>query len=650
MTIVGVMPDAFSRWRQSIGIWAPYRLTPSLLAPEVLNEDNYLMLQVVGRLRSDATIDQARTIMSALDAHVDERFGYPDPRQDVTVVALRDTSVDPGLRRSLWLLSVTAALVLFLASANVASLLLARSVARRREMATRSAVGATGTRLVRQLFSETALLAGIGASLGLLVAKWTVPILVSLAPADVARTAIVAIDLPAVIFTVLATLAVVVAIGVVPALRARRCDVVSDLRLAGGSSPRTGTMRGPALLVVGQTAVAMPLVAAAILIVTSFVRLQGIDPGFESRQLLTMTLGVPESGYQTAEAALAFHHRVLERVSGLPGVETVATEGGSSAVDYLARDLSVAGVSITVEGGKEFLNGRPEDAPFAPGRHRVTPSYFDTLGLRLVAGRGFTDADGPGAVPVAVINETMARMHWPGKNPIGRRVNFSLAQPGRPITEPWTEIIGVVTDARQHRFDERPRPEIYTPLAQTPYVISSVALLVRSATPPTQLARPVRQAIQEIDAAVPVFDIRTMTSIIREATATSRYSAMLVGLFAALALLLAAVGIHGLGAFAAAQRTQEIGVRITLGATRTDILRLVASQGLTPAVIGLVIGAVAAVAVTRLLTSLLYDVEASDPLLFTGAVLMLLVVALAAASLPALRATRVDPTVALRSE
>lgn len=650
MTIVGVMPDAFSRWRQSVDIWAPYRLTPSLLPPDILNRDGMAVLYVLGRLAPDGTIDHARTVISALDAQVDVALHGAEQPGSATVVGLRDTAVDATLRRSLWLLSATAILVLILASANVASLLLARSVSRRREMATRAAVGATSARLLRQLLSETALLAAIGACLGLLVAKWTVPILVSLAPAEVARVAIVVIDLPAVIFTVVATLSAVVAVGAVPAHRARRSDVVSDLRLASGSSPSTGTMRGPALLVFGQTAVATPLVAAAILMVASFVRLQAIHPGFESRQLLTMTLGIPDEGYGTPEAALALHDQVLERVSGLPGVEAVATEAGDSPVDYLARDRSIVGVSITVEGGKEFLNGRPGDAPFVPGHRRVTPSYFDTLGLRLVAGRRFTDDDRHGAVPVAVINGTMARRHWPGRNPIGRRVNFQLAQPGRPVTEPWTEIVGVVTDARQHRFEEQPRPEIYTPLAQTPYVIHTASLLIRSVTPPAELARPVQRVIRQIDPKVPVFDVRTMTSIIREATATSRYSAMLVGLFAVMALVLAAVGIHGLGAFAAAQRTREIGVRIALGATRGNILRLVVTQGLAPAIIGLVIGAGAAIAVTRLLSSLLYEVRPSDPLLFAGAIAMLLIVAFAASSLPALRATRIDPTVALRSE
>jgi putative ABC transport system permease protein len=279
----------------------------------------------------------------------------------------------------------------------------------------------------------------------------------------------------------------------------------------------------------------------------------------------------------------------------------------------------------------------------------VSPRYFETIGLPLVAGRSFTNDDRLGTPPVALINETMARTHWRGENSIGKRVNFEAVRPGRPLAEPWMEIIGVVADARQHRLDAPPRPEIYTPLAQAPTASGSLSLLVRSATA-AELAPSVRRTVQELDPRVPVFDIRTMTSIIHEATATPRYTSTLIGLFAALALTLAALGIHGLGAYAGAQRTREIGIRIALGATRTDVVRLIATQGLAPALAGLVLGSVGAIAGSRLLKSLLYEVAPSDPVVFAAALVTLLAGAVLATCLPAVRATRVDPVVALRAE
>lgn len=361
-----------------------------------------------------------------------------------------------------------------------------------------------------------------------------------------------------------------------------------------------------------------------------------------------MAINLPAAAYRTPEAALGFHARVLERVLAIAGVEAAAV--GTSPVDYLESGRTDAGVSITIDGGRRFLNGVAEQAPYTPGRRRVTPGYFRALGLPIAAGRDFTDDDTFGRVPVAIINETMARMHWPGQSAIGKRVNFESVRPGRPLAEPWTEVVGMVADARQHRFDAPPRPEIYTSLSQTPYLLSTWTLLVRGATPPGQLAPAVRHTIQAIDPTVPVFDIRTMTSVIEEATATPRYATSLVSLFGALALALAAVGIHGLGAFFAAQRVREIGIRVALGATRADILRLTFAEGMRPAAAGIAAGGLAAAFATRVLAALLYDVEPSDPMAFASAVAVLLVVAMSASYLPARRAMRVDPVVALRAE
>ncbi|MGH9311406.1 MAG: FtsX-like permease family protein, partial [Vicinamibacterales bacterium] len=440
---------------------------------------------------------------------------------------------------------------------------------------------------------------------------------------------------------------VIVFLGILPALRFRHADVIDDLRGGSTATPAPKTSRIHVWLAAGQMSLAMPLIAAAALLIASFARLHAIDPGFEPQRLLTMTLTLPAPPYGTPEAALAFHDRVIARVSAIPGVQAVAI--GANPVEYLSN-RPAGGVSITIEGGNRYLNGVPEQAGFTPGRRRVTPTYFRALGLPLVAGRGFTESDRRGAPLVAVVNESMARLHWPGQSALGKRVNFEAVRPGRPLAEPWTEIVGVVGDARQHRFDAPPRPEIYTPLTQTPYLLSTSTVLVRSNLSPLAIAAPVRQAIRDLDSAVPVFEVRTMTSIIDEATAAQRYAASLVALFAMLALALAAVGVYGLAALAAAQRVREIGIRMALGATRSDVRRFMLGQGLRPAAFGIGAGVLVAAFATRLLGALLYDIGPSDPLTFTLAVAVLLGAAVCASYLPARRASRLDPAVVLRAE
>jgi putative ABC transport system permease protein len=386
------------------------------------------------------------------------------------------------------------------------------------------------------------------------------------------------------------------------------------------------------------------------MLVASFARLQAVDIGLaEPERLLTMRIDVPAHWRHTPGAVQLFQDRTAARMRALPGVTTVALSD-SPPVDYLQPQVRDAGVSITVEGGGRFLNGVAEQAPFTPTRRRVTADYFAALGLPLVTGRAFSTGDHAGAARVAVINETMARLHWPGQEALGKRVNFENVRPGRPLPEPWTEIVGIVADARQHRYDAPPRPEIYTPLAQVAMPPPSWTLLVRAAIPPAALAPAIRRGIQEDDPSAAVYDVQTMTSIIDAATATPRYATMLVSLFAALALVLVAVGIHGVAAFTAVQRVREIGIRLALGATRSSIMRLILAQTLRPAAAGMLVGAVTTVLTTRLLGSMLHETSPLDPLLLGIAVAALLVIAIAASVLPARRATRVDPMVALRAE
>jgi predicted permease len=648
MTIVGVVPDAFARWRDPVALWAPYKLTPALLPPATLSSDGYRTLQVIGRLKPGVGVDQARTSLARLDEQLDVALRQPDPSRGVDVIPLREVAVDARLRRSLSLLAAIAVLILLLASANVGSQLIARSVPRRREWATRTALGGTQWRLTMQLATETTMLAALGGAVGVLIAVWTIPFLTLAAPREIGRLPVIAFDGAAGLLALASTSIVVLLIGTLAALRLSDIDLMGDLRGASVSTPAKASTRAQVLLVAGQLTIAVPVVVAAGLMATSVVRLLSIDPGFETRRLLTVKLNLPGAAYSTAEAALQFHERVLARVRALPGVEAVAA--GQDPVDYLAANRVDAGVSITVERGRRFLNGVAADAPYTPGRRRVSPDYFETLGLALIEGRGFTGSDGLAGVRVAVVNESMARLHWPGQRAIGKRINFENVRPNRPLSEPWTEIVGVVADARQHRFDGMPRPEVYTPLSQTPYLLSTSTLLVRSASSSLDVSGAVRRAIHDIDVSVPVFDMRTMSSIIDEATATPRYAANLVSLFAALALTLAAVGIYGLGALAAAQRRREIAIRMALGATRAEVLRFALAVGLRPAAVGIAAGAAAAAFGARLLGALLYEVEPSNPVVLASAVSLLLVVAFCATYLPAWRAAAIDPVAALRAE
>jgi putative ABC transport system permease protein len=645
-TVVGVVPDAFGRWRAPADIWIPYRLAPSLLPPKALTSDLWRLFGAVGRIRPEVRIEHARAMMTSFDATLDEPLTFQvDQDRGVEVVPLRDANPTAAVRQSLMLVAALTVLVVAVVTANVAGLLLARSLSRRREMALRRAIGATTSRLVRQVMTEAAVLGVVGGGLGVFLASRTTPALLAIAPAQW-RSAIVTVDMPVLIFAVIVILAVVVTVGALPAVRTGS-RTAAGLRIGGHASAGPESLRAQSLLVGTQTAVALPVVLAAAMLGVGFAHLHASDPGFDAKALLTAEVGLPPS-YASSEEAVAFHERLVERISTVPGVGAVAI--GTSVVRYLhERQAIPRGVSIWVEGGRGFLNGEADHAPFTPGRTVVTPDYFEALGIRLVAGRTFLNGDRAGALPVAVINETMARMHWPGQDPIGRRVNFESVRPNRPLREPWTVIVGVVSDARQDRFETPPRPEIFLPLAQAG-LGSTATLVVRAGMPPVSLMASVRHAIQQVDPRAPVLNLRTMTSIIDEATASSRYAAFYVGLLACLALMLAAGGIYSLGAFAAAQRTQEVAVRIALGAGRRDVLRLILAQALRPAVGGLAIGCVLALAATKLAAGHVPDVQPSHPLFVLVSLVILAVVAAAASYLPARRATRVDPLAALKAE
>jgi putative ABC transport system permease protein len=647
-TIVGVVPDAFGRWRQA-QLWAPYRLTPTFLPSNVLAGDGYHLLQALGRLRPGVESARATKLMADVDRRVSEAIGQVDERWSAAAFPLRDLVTTPETRRAVLVLSIVSVIVLGLATANVAGLMLTRAVSRRRESAMRLALGADLWRLVRPVLLEGGLLTVMGTAAGLLLAVWAVPILVALAPATLAEASVIAIDLAVAACGTAAALFVLLVIVVVPVLQIRRTDILSGVRTGTQGWSGASGSRVHGLLVGGQAIIAAPVVAAATLLVTSVIRLGGIDLGFDPRQLMTMRVSLPGTEYTTIEDVSRFRKELLERVSVMPGVEEVAVSTGLP-VSTFGPTTAVTGVSIEIEGGRRYLNGEPKNASFVPGRRDVTPGYFRTVGIQHRAGRDFGSTDVLGAPLVAIVNETMAQLHWPGENPIGKRVRFDWPRPRGTGEFPWTEIIGVVGDARHHRVDAPPRPEIYTGLEQRLFPYRTAFVYVRSSLPPNVVTPALRDAVQSLDPRVPLEDVRPASVIIADLTATPRYSAALVTLLGGIAVLLAAVGIYGLAAFAALQRTREIGIRLALGATRPMVLRQALLRALTPVVAGLLVGTVLAAMTMSFIRGLLYGVEAQNPAAFGVAVAFLLLVAAGAAYLPARRTARTDPLVALRSE
>jgi putative ABC transport system permease protein len=649
LTIVGVVPDAFARWRHPAVIWAPYRLTPALVPPQQLARDGYNILYPLARLRPGLTIESATPLMNALDTRVSEAVAWEDPRYGAALIPVRDLTTPPTLRRSLWILSAVTVLVLVLATANVASLMLTRAVRRRREFATRLALGAGLGRLTRQLLIEAGVLATIGGAVGVLLATWTMPVLIALAPAQATASSVIVIDWPVVLFAAAATFGSLVLVALIPLQRARKTDVVTALRWGGSGTWSASPGRAHAFLVTTQTMLATPVIAAAALLVTTVVQLARVDLGFDPRQLVTMRVTLPSEGYPDGAAATVLRDRLLEQVLAIPRVQRAAASVGPPLRGY-GEPAYTAGVSIDVEGVGRYLNGEPSQAAFTPGKQMVSVGYFTTVGIPVLAGRTFTGSDVVGAPRVAVVNEALAKLYWLGQSPIGKRVRFDWPNGRQPGEFPWTEVVGLVGDARHYRIDAPARPEIYTALTQEAGAYPWQVLHVRSAGPFEDLAPAMRRAVRTVDPRIPLEEVRSVSDIAADLTATPRYSATLTTVLGIVALILACGGVYGLGTFAAADRARETGIRVALGATRTRLIRQALARGLIPAVLGLALGGLTASIAVKQLTGLLYGVEPSNPYVLALAMLILLCIAGIAAYVPARRAARTDPMMALRAE
>jgi putative ABC transport system permease protein len=632
-TVVGVAPATFE-YPEDAEMWVrSYRYgVPE--PPVDLGEDLSLVRDlgyfgVIGRLAEGVTLDVGRAEMEVIAERLREVRGGEAEEVALRLVPLHEDLVG-HVRPALLVLLCAVGFVLLIACANVSSLLLARSSAREREIAVRAALGARRTRLARQLLTESLLLGVLGGVLGLLLAIWGVDALLRLAPSDLPRLTGVEIHGPVLVFALVLSLLTGTLFGLLPALQASKPNLAESLK-EGGRSATEGrrARRLSELLVISEVALSLVLLCGTGLLLKSLRRLQAVDLGFQPENVLVMRLTLPGTRYSEGEQRIAFVREITERVGGLPGV--------TSASIVLALPFSGTAATLTylVEGVTA------SDEELATDYQVITPDYFRTIGIPLLRGRMLTDDDNADAPRVAVINETLARRHWPGEDPLGRRI--AIGDESNSL-----EIVGVVGDVRHFSHDRRPRPEAYVSYYQDPWPM--LGLVVRAETDPLSLAAAVRREILAVDSDQPVYAVNVMDRVLADSIRPRRFTAQVLGLFAGVAIALALVGVYGVISYTLSRRVHEMGIRMALGAGQADVLHVGLGWGLKLVLLGVGIGLVAATALTRFISSLLYGTSATDPAVFLATSVMLTAAAALAAYVPAQRAARLDPLAALRYE
>jgi putative ABC transport system permease protein len=625
-TVIGVMPPGFSFLDRTVDAWAPVGFTAASRTPRGRS------LYVVGRLRPGVTLEQAQQDMTRVSADLTRMFPEFDTGWTSRVVALRD-QLTGDARPALLVLLAAVAFVLLIACANVANLLLARATARQRELAVRAALGAGRARIVRQLLSESLILAAAGGACGLVVAWWALHVLRT-AVAErlpVQRLEAVGLDGSVLLFTLGASLASAAIFGLVPALTASGGALNESLKEGGrtGSSGRTRTRNA---FVVVEIALALVLLVGAGLLLRSFVRLLNVDPGFDAQRTMTFRLSLPGSRYGAEGRMGQFFDRLFQNVAGVSGVRA------AGAVSWLPLTGLGAATSYEVVGVPRPPRGQE---PVTDVRV-ISHDYLGAMGISLIRGRLFNERDRADLTNRVVVNQTLAERHWPGEDPIGKRIKISWSDSRED------EIIGVVGDVRHASLGAEPRAMTYWPYARNPYGAMHIA--VRADGDARAIAGAVIGLVRQQDPDLAVADVQTMEEVVGNSVAQERATMLLLAIFAGAALVLAAVGIYGVVAYSVTQRTQEIGIRMALGAERGDVLRMIVWQGAILAGAGILTGVLAAAALTRLMSGLLYETRPHDPLTFGSVAAVLAVVALTASLVPARRATRVDPVIALRAE
>jgi putative ABC transport system permease protein len=623
-TVIGVMPESF-RFNGDEAIWTPM----AFAADQAQNHSGHF-LSAVGRLKHGVTLEQANAEMVAIAGRLAAQYPDSNTGWSAKLVPLLEFNVR-SIKPALLVLLAAVAFVLLIACVNVANLLLVRAAGRQRELAVRAAMGAGRARIMRQLLTESLLLALLGGAAGALLAKWGMNLLLAFAPQDLPRMSDVSLDGRALGFTAAITLLTGVIFGLLPALRASRPNLQETLKEAARGSTEGGRRQlAVSALVVLEVASALVLLVGAGLLGKSFWQLLRVDPGFNPDHALTLSVALPRTKYPEASQHAAFFRQLLEKVSALPGVQAA---GVSNAMPLTNAFV----LPFEIEGRPPL----PPDASQQTNFYAISPGYLKAMGIPLRQGRYFTERDTQDAPPVAIINETMAQRMFPNENPIGKRLSF-----GR-IPDKY-EIVGVVGDVKQDGLDKATPLQAYG--SRIGLTFPAMTLVARTAGEPTTMTEAIRNAVLQIDKEQPIARVRTLAQSLSISIAQRQFSMLLLGVFAAVALALAAVGIYGVLSYAVTQRTHEIGIRLAMGAGAREVLILIVGQGMKLALVGIAVGALGALASTRLMSGLLFSVSPTDPWTFASIAALLLAVALLACWLPARRATKVDPLIALRHD
>lgn len=628
-SIVGILPPTL-RYLDRTDVLVPI----GVFASELTERGDRGDMDVVGRLAPGVPLSQAAVEMKTITARIAEQYPQSNHGFGAYLASFRE-EFSGDTRLAVLVLFGAVVFVLLIACVNVANLFLVRGAARAREIALRLAFGASRGRVIRQMLTESLLLAACGGVLGIILGAWGISALGYLLPADSLQTMGVRMDLSVFLFAGAIIVLVAFAFGLIPALQATRPDMHETLKEGGrGATSTRGQHRLRGALAIAETALALVLLVGAGLMLKSLYHLIQVSPGFEPARVLTMAMDLRSGQYSKDPAVLNFWQQLLDRVRQIPGVESAAVGTAVPLTgDHRRSDITIEGLPLPGPG--EFPH---------PDRHAISAAYITAMGIPLLRGRDFSDSDNKTAPEVALINSTMARRFWANGDPIGKR--FLWGHPDKE--EKWVTIVGVVADTKLYGLDNPARLEVYSPYRQRPS--TNMNLVVRSAVDPTSVTASIRAAVAAIDKDQPIFAVHTMQELVNDSISTRRLTLVLLGIFSALALILAAIGIYGVMAYSVALRTQEIGIRMALGAQRQDVLRLVLGQGARIAFFGVAIGLAAAAALARLLSSLLFSVSARDPLTFAAVAVLLAAVALLACYVPARRALRIDPIIALRYE
>jgi putative ABC transport system permease protein len=627
IVVIGVMPAGFNfPIIAGADIWRPIQpaLNPGC-------QRGCITVRVMARLKPDATEAQARAELNSIAARIEQQFPDTNTKVGVTLVPLHEFLVGP-VKTQMQALLVAVGFVLLIACANVANLLLARSATREKEIAIRASLGAGRWRIARQLLSESLLLAVVGGAMGLLLAYWLVDLLVSFSPQGTPRLDEIGIDRRVLGYTMAITILTGLLFGAAPVWQLFKADLNQSLRDGGkGLQVARSGRRALGALVVAETALALTLLVGAGLLIRSFIRLQRVDPGFNPRNVLAAVVRLPQAVYPERTQIAPFYSQLLERVKALPGVRSAA------AVSSLPLGGNDSDAGFLIEGRPA---PQPDQRPVA-WISSVSQDYFRTMGMRLIAGREFTERDNENSPNVVIISQATARRHFPNEDPIGKRIGN-----GRP--DGWREIVGITADVKHFGLTQDARVSMFFPDRQRPS--RQMFIVARTAADPLSLGPALRGAVAAMDKNLAVSNISAMEEVTAQSIGQERFTLLLLGLFSALALSLAVAGIYGVMSYAVAQRTHEIGVRVTLGAQTRDVLKLVVTQGMALVLAGVGIGLASSLALTGFIRGLLFGVSATDPMTFAAVAALLALVALVACYVPARRASKVDPMVALRCE